>query len=200
MCKWTMVCFSLMVTIVIAACGPKSVVVLLPDPDGNVGRITVSNEAGSIQMDQAHLRTVVGGSQKAPATPTPMAPDQVRKLFATALASQPPEPIHFMLYFYSDSADLLPDSKRTLPIVFDTIDQRMPTTISVIGHSDTRGDRQYNQALSLRRAQAVQNILEDAGIAQNIIEVSSHGEENPLVKTADGVANAQNRRVEVIVR
>lgn len=52
----------------------------------------------------------------------------------------------------------------------------------------------------MRRAQAVRKLLVDSGIADNIIDVSSHGEENLLIKTADNVANAQNRRVEVVVR
>ena len=76
----------------------------------------------------------------------------------------------------------------------------MPTRVSVIGHTDTVGNKAYNVALSMRRAQAVRKLLVDSGIADGMIDVSSHGEENLLIKTADNVANAQNRRVEVVVR
>ena len=70
----------------------------------------------------------------------------------------------------------------------------------MVGHSDTQGDKAYNLDLSLRRAMAVKQQLVERGVDETFMDVSSHGEENPLIKTADNVANAQNRRVEVIVR
>ena len=69
-----------------------------------------------------------------------------------------------------------------------------------MGHSDTLGDKAYNLALSMRRAMAVQKLLVEKGIDEAFIDTTSHGEENPLVKTADNVGNPKNRRVEVVVR
>ncbi|MDX2454214.1 OmpA family protein, partial [Desulfosarcina sp.] len=68
------------------------------------------------------------------------------------------------------------------------------------GHTDTLGDKAYNLDLSIRRALAVKQQLVDNGVDDTFMDVSSHGEEHPLVKTADNVGNAKNRRVEVIVR
>jgi outer membrane protein OmpA-like peptidoglycan-associated protein len=198
--KWILMVGSLLVLWALSACGPKSMVVLVPDPDGSVGRISVSNAAGSVEMEKAHQQTVVRGTETAPAEPVPIDRAEVEELFEAALASQPPAPLHFVLYFESDAVVLRPESRLLLPGIVRVIRQRMPTAVSVVGHSDTKGDKDYNLALSLRRARAVEEQLVALGAPATTIEISSHGEENPLVKTADNVANARNRRVEVIVR
>lgn len=100
----------------------------------------------------------------------------------------------------SDSVQLLPASVQQLPEIVAAVQERAPTRISVVGHSDTMGDKAYNLDLSQRRAAAVKQQLMDRGLDDTFMDVSSHGEENPLVKTADNAANAENRPVEVIVR
>ena len=182
------------------ACGHKNMIVLVPDPDGSVGQVTVANAAGSVEMDRANQSTTVRDRTTAPAAPTELKPSQVQDLFGQVLANVPPPPIHFILHFESDSVQLFPASVQLLPEIVAAIQQRAPTRISVVGHSDTRGDKAYNLDLSKRRAAAVKQQLVDRGVDGTFMDVSSHGEENPLVKTADNVANAKNRRVEVIVR
>jgi outer membrane protein OmpA-like peptidoglycan-associated protein len=198
--KWMIFTGGLALVAMISACGPKSTVVLVPDPDGYVGKISVSNEAGSVDIDHAHQRTVVRGGKTAPTEPRSIDPNEVEGLFKGALASQPPPPVHFIFYFQSDSVTLNPESERQLPETAALIQRRIPTTVSVIGHSDTLGNKDYNLELSLRRARSVRRQLVELGVPESSIEVSSHGEENPLVKTADNVANVKNRRVEVVVR
>jgi outer membrane protein OmpA-like peptidoglycan-associated protein len=200
MYKWMILICSVSIAAMTMACGAKSVVVLVPDPDGYVGKISVSNEAGAVDIDKPNQQTVVRGSKSAPYKPRSVDPVKIERMFKAALDSQPLPPVHFILYFHSDSVALLPQSKQELPGVVSTIDQRMPTNVSVNGHSDTQGDKPYNLALSLRRAEAVKKQLVELGVPPDAIEVYSHGEENPLVKTADNVANARNRRVEVVVR
>ncbi len=197
---WARIVLGAIIVTIILSCGPKSMVILVPDPDGSVGKISVSNSAGSVDIDQAHQHTIVRGRHETPAQPSPIEPAEVERLFRKALASQPPEPVHFILYFHSDSTELLPLSTQKLPEIAALVKQRWPTTVSVVGHSDTQGNKQYNLALSMRRAQTVQRQLVQFGVRESAIEVSSHGEENPLIPTEDNVANAKNRRVEVIVR
>lgn len=182
------------------ACGHKNIIVLVPDPDGSVGQVSVSNDAGTVDMNRANQSTSVRDRTTAPAAPAELKPAQVQELFGRVLSNVPPPPIHFFLYFKSDSVQLLPASVQLLPEIVDTIQQRAPTRISVVGHSDTLGDKAYNLDLSKRRATAVKQQLVDRGVDDTVMDVSSHGEENPLVKTADNVANTKNRRVEVIVR
>jgi outer membrane protein OmpA-like peptidoglycan-associated protein len=182
------------------ACGHKNMIVLVPDPDGSMGQVTVSNAAGSVEMNRANQSTTVRDQTTAPAAPIELKPSQVQDLFGQVLANVPPPPIHFMLYFESDSVQLQPASVQQLPKIAAGIQQRAPTRISVVGHSDTLGDKAYNLDLSKRRAMIVKQQLVRRGVDATFIDVSSHGEENPLVKTADNVANAKNRRVEVVVR
>lgn len=198
--KWMGVWCCLVAISCIAACGHKSMVILVPDADGTVGQITVSNAAGSVDIDQANQATVIRSQNTAPDAPAQLDPSEVQKLFGRVLSSEPPPPVHFSLHFRSDSVQLLPASGNQLPDIVAAIQQRMPTRISVVGHSDTMGDKAYNLNLSIRRAMAVKQLLVDNGVDDTFIDVSSHGEENPLVETADNVANAMNRRVEVIVR
>ena len=184
----------------IMACGHKNMIVLVPDPDGSVGQVTVSNVAGSVEMDRANQSTTVQDQQSAPAAPAELSPEAVQDLFGKVLSNAPPPPVHFLLYFESNSVQLLPASVQQLPEIVATVQQRVPTRVSVVGHSDTLGDKAYNLDLSLRRAMAVRQQLVEKGVDETFMQVSSHGEENPLVKTADNVANAKNRRVEVTVR
>ena len=70
--------------------------------------------------------------------------------------------------------------------------------VSVVGHTDTMGTKAYNYALGGRRAEAVQKMLIEYGIPASQIVAVSAGEEDLAVPTADGVANAANRRVRVV--
>jgi outer membrane protein OmpA-like peptidoglycan-associated protein len=69
----------------------------------------------------------------------------------------------------------------------------------VNGYTDSSGTPKYNQALSLRRANTVANELVKDGVARGEIDIKGFGETHPLVPTADGVREPQNRRVEIIL-
>ena len=92
------------------------------------------------------------------------------------------------------------NSLEMIPQILQSISQRNSKNISVIGHSDTAGDRNYNLRLSRERALIVQQILVRRGVDQAYISSTSHGKENPLIKTGDNVEEPRNRRVEVIIR
>ena len=79
--------------------------------------------------------------------------------------------------------------------------QRVQTTrIEVAGHTDSSGTAQYNQGLSVRRAQNVAAELVRLGVPRAAITVQGLGETQPLVQTAKGVREPQNRRVEIVLR
>ena len=78
--------------------------------------------------------------------------------------------------------------------------QPIPTAITVTGHTDTVASPQFNYNLGLKRAQGVATILLNQGVDAANLFVSSHGDADLLEKTERGIANARNRRVEVIVR
>ena len=71
--------------------------------------------------------------------------------------------------------------------------------IDVIGHTDSDGTEEYNQALSVRRAQSVKDYLVSEGVDGSIIDVSGQGESNPIASNATREGRAQNRRVDINV-
>lgn len=184
----------------LSACARKTTVVLVPDPEGKVGAVTVANDAGEVSLTREREATDVRGRQKEPGATEIFTETKVRRKFAEALAIQPRQPVHFILYFRTDSVDLTAPSRASLKDVVKAIRDNRSTDISSIGHSDTAGDPGYNLRLSQQRAQAVARLLVEAGVERSFIEVTSHGERNPIVKTGDNVSEKRNRRVEVVVR
>jgi outer membrane protein OmpA-like peptidoglycan-associated protein len=129
-----------------------------------------------------------------------MSMQEVEKIAGPALAALPKPPSKFILNFYHDSVDLTAESQALLQNVFATIRDRAPVDISVVGHTDTLGRKEYNYALSLKRAKAVAAILRENGVDPSILHITSHGKDNPLIRTRDQVPEPRNRRVEITVR
>ena len=71
--------------------------------------------------------------------------------------------------------------------------------MTATGHTDKSGPDNYNMALSLRRANTVKDSLVRNGVPATAISVVGVGESQPLVQTADGVREPQNRRVEIVI-
>lgn len=177
----------------LAGCGQT--IVLMPDLDGHVGVVTVTAKDGqTVTLDQANQ--AVSGKDKV----YTVSDEELRTTFGEALAAQPEPTARFILHFFSDSAKLTPESEALIPGIMDSWRARSSRDVSVIGHTDTVGEKQYNFDLSMRRALAVKDLLEAQGMPAEIIQTTSHGEENPLVPTPDGKAEPRNRRVEVLVR
>lgn len=180
--------------------GHESRVILLPDPDGSVGSVEVSTSAGKAVLTEAGQMTRVGGADAAPSAPVKISEAEIEQHFSALFAVEPPQPVKFLLYFEQNSILLTTDSEQLLPQILAAIEQRQSYAIGIYGHSDRTGSDEYNLQLSLQRAAAVRELLAARGVKQQAMDVDSHGEGNPLIPTADGVAEPRNRRVEVIVR
>jgi outer membrane protein OmpA-like peptidoglycan-associated protein len=177
----------------------KTVLVLLPDPDGHVGEIQIRNKHGSRIINQAGYAVSVS-SGNAPQPPVIMPEEEVKQIFADALDAVPLPSTRFILYFVWESTELKPNSRATIKEIIDEIRKRASTEISVSGHTDRAGSNEFNIALSRKRAEYVRDLLIAEGIAPEAISVASHGEGNPIIKTPDNVREPRNRRVEVIIR
>jgi outer membrane protein OmpA-like peptidoglycan-associated protein len=186
--------------LIVIACSSKNLVVLVPDPDGVVGAVTVVNAAGSVEISKPNQATVIKDEATAPGAPLDMDRKEIQTLFSAALAAQPLPPVHFLLYFEIGSTRLTPESADHLADILAAIRARASTSVGVVGHSDTLGESADNHRLSLQRAAAVSALLVQNGVPASHIESTSHGEENLLIKTGDDVAEPRNRRVEVVVR
>jgi outer membrane protein OmpA-like peptidoglycan-associated protein len=101
------------------------------------------------------------------------------------------------LKFEFDKADLRPEDKELLSRIAGILMTSHDYTISVNGHTDDVGTDAYNQKLSERRAQAVRDYLEKAGLSADILSVEGHGKSRPLVAGNTEAARAKNRRVEL---
>jgi len=101
------------------------------------------------------------------------------------------------LKFEFDKADLKPEDRELLSRIAGILMTATDTTISVNGYTDDVGSDDYNQKLSLRRAQAVRDYLVAAGLPPGIFSVDGHGKSLPLVKGTSEEARAKNRRVEL---
>jgi outer membrane protein OmpA-like peptidoglycan-associated protein len=194
----TLACLGLV--LVLAGCGARSMVVLIPDPDGNVGQLVVANEGGQQVLNKTNQSVQVSDRKTAPSKVTTLSAEEIRFTFYDALAAQPLPPVTFILYFLQDSNELTDESKAVLPQIFQTIQKRGSTDIVISGHTDTVGAKEYNYKLGLERAQATSKILVENGAVPANITVTSHGKGNPLIKTADEVAEPRNRRVEVVIK
>jgi outer membrane protein OmpA-like peptidoglycan-associated protein len=106
----------------------------------------------------------------------------------------------FMIFFDWDKSDLNAASIETIARAAAAYRAKGGAQIKATGHTDTSGPETYNMALSLRRANAVKDALIRDGVPERDISVVGKGESQPLVKTADGVREAQNRRVEIVIQ
>lgn len=178
----------------------SDLVVLIPDPeDAKLGSAVVRAQGGAVELslDGASTR-IVGGQPPTPSVTLPA--DDIQRIFGSALSARPLAPRRFLLYFQTGSDDLTQESQAELPQIVEFVRNRPVPDVSVIGHTDTTGAAEANTELGLRRATLIGRQLIAAGLPADQVDVTSHGEANLLVQTADNVPEARNRRVEVTVR
>jgi outer membrane protein OmpA-like peptidoglycan-associated protein len=105
-----------------------------------------------------------------------------------------------MVFFDWDRSNLSAQALNTIKQAANAFKAKGQARVTATGHADRSGPDQYNMALSLRRANAVKNALVREGVPATAIAVVGRGESMPLVQTADGVREPQNRRVEIVVQ
>jgi outer membrane protein OmpA-like peptidoglycan-associated protein len=105
----------------------------------------------------------------------------------------------FLIFFDWDRYNINESARPTLSEISNTIKANPNANVRIAGHADRSGPDAYNDALSRRRADAVATALQQQGLQRNRATVEAFGETRPLVETADGVREPQNRRVEVTI-
>jgi outer membrane protein OmpA-like peptidoglycan-associated protein len=190
----------LVLVLPLAACGlPGNVVIDMPDENGVVGRVVVSNAAGSVELREA-LAAVGVSRGGAPRKPFIADQKEVFETFSDALAARPRAPAVFILYFVTGETVIMPESTGDLAAAIATALRTPYPDIGVVGHADATGTDAINLPLSLHRAETVRDKLVAAGVPAAAIEISYHGANNPRVPTPPGVPEPKNRRVEVTIR
>jgi peptidoglycan-associated lipoprotein len=98
------------------------------------------------------------------------------------------------VFFDTDKSTIKPEGQQTLQRQAEWLKRYPNVTVTVEGHCDDRGTREYNLALGDRRATAVQRALIALGVQANRIKTISYGKERPAVLGDNEAAWAQNRR------
>jgi outer membrane protein OmpA-like peptidoglycan-associated protein len=182
---------------VLAACASKTTVVLLPEVGGRDTAVSVMHDGQRVLLDRpyAAARQGVFGLEGYRSSP-----QEVSALFGPALAAQPARAARFTLYFVEGKDVLTDESRQLVETSLAEIARRPVPDVLVVGHTDLVGSHASNDVLARQRADLIRSELIRLGVAPQNIEVIGRGKRDPIVLTADGVAEPRNRRVEVVVR
>jgi len=199
--NWKIVFVLLSFPLLVSGCGSKeNFIILSPASEGLVGALEVETEKGSAILDEEGKVMYIAGLTSFPAEPTEISTAESQELFRDVLQVHPLMPQSFLLYFQHSSDALTEKSQKLIPAILEAVKKRQSRDIAIIGHTDRTGGEGYNRILSMERAQVVYDILRGQNIKGEEMTILYHGEANPLVHTADDVAEPRNRRVEVMVR
>lgn len=162
--------------------------------------------AGTAKMTYESHAVLVGFIYRFGAEPKPM-PAQAAA--AAAPAPEPPkapepvpaavQPHSFNVFFDFDKSTITPETRQVIEQAATQAKQQGIARIDLTGHTDTVGTVEYNQKLSVRRAEAVKKVLIQLGFKADEITVVGKGKTDLLVPTADGVREPKNRRVEIVL-
>ena len=125
--------------------------------------------------------------------PAPVAPPP-------AVVPASPVSRSYLVFFDWDKADLTARARQIVAEAAANSTKVQYTRLEVNGYTDTSGTPQYNQGLSIRRAQSVAAELVRDGVPKSAISIQGFGETHLLVPTGPGVREPQNRRVEIIIK
>lgn len=127
------------------------------------------------------VQSIEVSSSKAYDTPT-----ESKALFANAT-----------VYFEFDKYNLSTRSIQALKGVIDLMNENDSIEITIAGHADERGTREYNLALGQRRAESVADYMVLKGISRSRLTIKSYGEEMPMMQGSNERSWARNRRAEI---
>jgi len=184
------------VGVAVAGCS-SGTVVLLPEKDGRQTAVSVKQGDTEVVLDKpyAAANMTPRGPQSYQATP-----QEVDTRFAAARSALPARANSFTLYFVEGKDEFTDESKQVVYQILNEIAKRPVPDVLVVGHTDTVGGDQVNDALGQQRADTVRAALMRLGVPAEDIHAISRGKRSLAVPTADGVAEPRNRRVEIVVR
>ncbi len=158
-------------------------------------------QADKISACQSQFMDSLGQLESvAPQAPAP-APEPAF-VEAPAFDVNPAEPMRvenakYIVFFDFDQSSLNSGAQSIIDAAAEEAKSRQLTTINLVGHTDTSGSRDYNQRLSMKRANAVRDAMTQRGVDTNLLSVNHRGEDELMVNTADDVREPANRRTEI---
>ena len=160
-----------------------------------------SSVPAGFRVRDDHNHSVTLGLRYAFNVTPPPAPVAVPAPAPAQVAAPAPAPARSYLVFFDwDRADLSARAHTIIAEAARNATRVASTRIDVAGHADKTGTAAYNQTLSLARANNVAAELVRLGVAKSAIIITAFGDTKPLVPTAEGVREPQNRRVEIVLK
>lgn len=174
-------------------------VILLPGPNGQAGAVEIQSlvSGAKLRLDQPYARADIRGGAIDASVTSQTAVDEA---YGELSRAQPARPRSFVVRFQANSDQLTADSQPVLADALALLPRLPAVELIVTGHTDRVGTLEANDKLSIVRAQAVSDLLVKAGVARELISVVGRGEREPLIPTADEVAEPGNRRVDIKLR
>jgi outer membrane protein OmpA-like peptidoglycan-associated protein len=188
----------LSLTVLLGACAPLTKVTLLPQADGAASSVVVKSNKSEQVLNTPYQQAI--GQEDKPLVADKTTAAEVQKAHPQLIAALPPKANKYILNFLPGGTNLTPESEAQLPTLLADVAKRAGADLVVSGHTDTTGALAANDALSLKRAQVVAQLLVGKGASESRIEAVGRGKRELLVPTADEVDEPKNRRVEIIVR
>ena len=142
---------------------------------------------------KARFSGIAGGSgaEEDRTAAAAVAPPGTPKEFTTTVGDR--------VFFTTDSTDLTPEAKSTLRGQADWLNRYPTFTVTIEGHADERGTREYNIALGARRAEATRSYLTTLGVNPRRMRTISYGKERPVAVCDDISCWSQNRRAVTVL-
>lgn len=191
--------FITMIAFFLVACSPKSTVVLLDSEKPN-NALLVQTNTGEAHLNEVGAYVDLVDKDATPKEVKKMPKDEIAKRFAKALATQPIQPISYIVYFKNGSTELTEPSKAILEEALQTMQKRSPCTVDVIGHTDTVGSAKVNQKISLNRAKGIASIIKAQKMKIVSLTTKGFGEEDLLIQTKNNKPEPRNRNVEIFIK
>lgn len=185
-----------MPVLLLAACATPTAVLLPGEPGHPTGALAVLGKNGDDQV----LDRPLASARMSHGHATIRTIGKVKPAYQQLIATLPPPSKSFTLYFVEGTTTLIPSSRVVLEELRGEAARRPGAEVQVTGYTDTLGSADDNDRLSLQRANEIVGFLVSEGFARQMLSAVGRGERDLAVQTADGEANAMNRRVEVIVR
>lgn len=156
--------------------------------------LTVVGCAGPAKTERPAVEDLSTGAETRPAT-------DKGATEAQALAARQAELLaKTRVYFAFDSSAIDDESRAIIEAHASYLAANPGIKLTLEGHCDERGTREYNLALGERRAQAVEKMMKVLGVAGNRIKTVSYGEEKPLCQEHNESCWRQNRRAEIVYK
>ncbi len=172
--------------------------IILGKKNGKQNAIVITSKNAQIIVDKPLMmvKLIKGGKIS---KPIKISEDKLKSDFGNVLNATPQKEFSINLFFKS-GVNLTNNSKKDIPKIIQEIKNRQPCIVSIVGYSDTLGNKKTNLKVSEKRAQSIKKLIEKRKVKIQSIKILALGESNLLIPTKDEIDNEQNRRVEITIK